>query len=571
MVFPGMTVTLTVDTGDETRVLLVPRHEQEYAKVGTVAEVAETVRLPGGARAVALSGLHRAVIGAAKTDPQGQLRVEVEERPDENPPPVQTRELEREYRAVVEEILDIRDADDRIRQFLRSISDAGHARRHLRVLPRHQLRPARRAARGRRRRRAARARTRAPARAARRAAGAAAHPRRRRVGRAEAAARVVPAQADGLDPQGARRGRGLRRRGVPDEDRRGRDAGRRPRPGRARAAPARDDGRLLGRGFDDPHVPRLADLGAVVEALRRAARPRERARGARRRPRGPRRREGPDRRVPGGAQAPAGPRPPERQAERRDPDADRPARHRQDVDRRVGRARAQPRVRPHVARRHPRRGGDPRPPAHVHRRAAGAARPRPARREDDEPGDPARRGRQGRRRLARRPVGRPARGARPGAEPLVPRPLPRRRARPLRGVLHRHRQRRRHDPRPAARPDGGHPLRRLHDRREDGDRTRLPLAEAARAERAARGRGLDRGRRDQARRLRLHAGGRRPPARAGARQDPAQDRDEDRLRGGRAAGRPSTSTSSATRSAARSSSRRRRIGRPYRAWRRGSP
>jgi len=125
VVFPGMTVTLTVDTADEARVLLVPRHEQEYAKVGTVAEVIETVRLPGGARAVALSGLHRAVIGAAHTDSQGRLRVEVEERPDENPPPVQTRELEREYRAVVEEILDIRDADDRIRQFLRSISEAG--------------------------------------------------------------------------------------------------------------------------------------------------------------------------------------------------------------------------------------------------------------------------------------------------------------------------------------------------------------------------------------------------------------------------------------------------------------
>ncbi|MCW2976339.1 MAG: ATP-dependent protease La, partial [Actinomycetia bacterium] len=30
VVFPGMTVTLTVDAGDEARVLLVPRHEQEY-------------------------------------------------------------------------------------------------------------------------------------------------------------------------------------------------------------------------------------------------------------------------------------------------------------------------------------------------------------------------------------------------------------------------------------------------------------------------------------------------------------------------------------------------------------
>jgi ATP-dependent Lon protease len=125
VVFPGMTVTLTVDTGDEDRVLLVPRHDSEYAKVGTVAEVADRVRLPGGGLAVALTGLHRAVIGAAHTDSLGRLRVEVEERPDENPPPVQTRALETEYRAVVEEILEVRNADERISAFLRSITEAG--------------------------------------------------------------------------------------------------------------------------------------------------------------------------------------------------------------------------------------------------------------------------------------------------------------------------------------------------------------------------------------------------------------------------------------------------------------
>jgi ATP-dependent Lon protease len=125
VVFPGMTVTLTVDVGDEDRVLLVPRHESEYAKVGTVAEVTDRVRLPGGARAVSLTGLHRGVIGAAHTDPLGQLRAAVDETPDETPPPVQTRELEREYRAVVEEILELRDADDRVREFLRAITDAG--------------------------------------------------------------------------------------------------------------------------------------------------------------------------------------------------------------------------------------------------------------------------------------------------------------------------------------------------------------------------------------------------------------------------------------------------------------
>jgi ATP-dependent Lon protease len=125
VVFPGMTVTLTADIGDEERVLLVPRHESEYAKVGTVAEVADRVRLPGGGTAVAFSGQHRAVIGAAHTDSQGRLRVEAEERLDENPPPVQTRELEREYRAVVEEILELRNADERISAFLRSITEAG--------------------------------------------------------------------------------------------------------------------------------------------------------------------------------------------------------------------------------------------------------------------------------------------------------------------------------------------------------------------------------------------------------------------------------------------------------------
>jgi len=125
VVFPGMNVTLTVDVGDEDRVVLVPRHENEYAAVGTVAEVTDRVRMRGGLLAVSLEGLHRGVIGAAHTDALGRLRAEVEERPDDTPPPVQTRELEREYRAVVEEILDLREADDRVREFLRAISEPG--------------------------------------------------------------------------------------------------------------------------------------------------------------------------------------------------------------------------------------------------------------------------------------------------------------------------------------------------------------------------------------------------------------------------------------------------------------
>src|SRR5437763_17136666 len=106
VVFPNMNVTLTVDVGDEERVLLVPRHDDQFAEVGTVAEVVDRVRLPGGARAVELMGLHRGIAGAASTGLRGELRVEVEEREDEGPVDGHTRELEREYRAVVEEILE---------------------------------------------------------------------------------------------------------------------------------------------------------------------------------------------------------------------------------------------------------------------------------------------------------------------------------------------------------------------------------------------------------------------------------------------------------------------------------
>ncbi|HEX8648783.1 MAG TPA: endopeptidase La [Thermoleophilaceae bacterium] len=125
VVFPTMNLTLALEIGDEERVVLVPRHEDAFASVGTVAEVVEQVRLPGGARAVSLIGLHRARIGAAQTDPSGDLRVEADPHPDDVPVDGRTRDLAREYRAVVEEILELRGADRRIQEFLRAISDPG--------------------------------------------------------------------------------------------------------------------------------------------------------------------------------------------------------------------------------------------------------------------------------------------------------------------------------------------------------------------------------------------------------------------------------------------------------------
>src|SRR5881296_2406612 len=125
VVFPGMPVTLALDAGSDKHIFLMPRHGNQYAKVGVVAEVTERVHLPGRGFAVSLMGLHRGVPGAAQTDPDGRLRVNVEERPDIIPPPTVTREVEREYRAVVEEILQLRGDDGRLSGFVRSITHPG--------------------------------------------------------------------------------------------------------------------------------------------------------------------------------------------------------------------------------------------------------------------------------------------------------------------------------------------------------------------------------------------------------------------------------------------------------------
>ena len=188
VVFPGMPVTLSVDPGSDKRVLLVPRRGDEYAKVGVVAEVTERVKLGGRGYAVSLMGLHRAMPGAAVTDGHGHLRVEEDERPDNAPPASLTHELEREYRAVVEELLQLRGDDGRISAFLRSIVGAG------------------------------------PLADTAGYSAAQAVPGRRRFRRTETTARILPEPSDGRDPLGARPERSIGSRGVSQEDRRRWDA-----------------------------------------------------------------------------------------------------------------------------------------------------------------------------------------------------------------------------------------------------------------------------------------------------------------------------------------------------------
>jgi ATP-dependent Lon protease len=78
VVFPGMPITLPVDVGQDDKVLLVPRHGHTYGSVGVVAEVSERMRLAGRGLAASMTALHRGVPGAASTDADGVLRVDVD-------------------------------------------------------------------------------------------------------------------------------------------------------------------------------------------------------------------------------------------------------------------------------------------------------------------------------------------------------------------------------------------------------------------------------------------------------------------------------------------------------------
>src|SRR6476469_8873935 len=125
IVFPGITASLTVDTGDEDRVFLLPRQNGDFGRIGVVAEVIESGQLPNGSHVATEVGLHRGLAGAAEPVDGDAMRIDVQEIHDGNPAAERTAELVQEYRAVVEEILELRGADERVGAFLRSIEDPG--------------------------------------------------------------------------------------------------------------------------------------------------------------------------------------------------------------------------------------------------------------------------------------------------------------------------------------------------------------------------------------------------------------------------------------------------------------
>src|SRR6266568_4972530 len=134
VVLPGMVVTATLETPESREaatsareasghLLLVPKIDGRYARVGTIATIENAGELPNGQLAVVVRGLSRARIGAGVAGTGTATWVEVErlDEPDATP---RALELAREYRAMVENILEARGAQQ-VAEMLRGITDPG--------------------------------------------------------------------------------------------------------------------------------------------------------------------------------------------------------------------------------------------------------------------------------------------------------------------------------------------------------------------------------------------------------------------------------------------------------------
>src|SRR3984893_5764611 len=134
VILPHMAVTLSMESSEAKEalaaaraeqgiVLVVPRINGKYARVGTIAKIEDTGRLPNGSEVVVIRGLTRGIIGAGVPGVGSALRVQVEAVSDENASP-RAFELCCEYKAIVENLLEQGGASDAAR-FLRGMSDPG--------------------------------------------------------------------------------------------------------------------------------------------------------------------------------------------------------------------------------------------------------------------------------------------------------------------------------------------------------------------------------------------------------------------------------------------------------------
>ena len=134
VVLPGMVITMALETDEaraaaeaarssDGRLLLVPRVDGRYARVGTISAIEDSGQLPSGIFALVVRGVQRAAIGAGVPGTGSALWVQVE-AVEEGEPTDAARALAREYRAVMENILEARGAG-RVIELLRGITEPG--------------------------------------------------------------------------------------------------------------------------------------------------------------------------------------------------------------------------------------------------------------------------------------------------------------------------------------------------------------------------------------------------------------------------------------------------------------
>src|SRR5437588_5193859 len=135
VVLPHMVVTITLESEEaraavnaaersDRTLLLLPRRAEGYSSVGTVARVEETGQGPDGQLVAVLRGVHRGLVNTAAIERDGALFVEAKPAPDPTEHPGRVRELAREYRALIENILELRGARE-IMRMLRGIENPG--------------------------------------------------------------------------------------------------------------------------------------------------------------------------------------------------------------------------------------------------------------------------------------------------------------------------------------------------------------------------------------------------------------------------------------------------------------
>ena len=131
VVLPNMVVTIPLEREEaqaavaaakegDRLVLLVPRVEGRYASIGTVAKLEDSRKLPNGIEVAIFQGLHRAAVGSAAAGTGPALRVLAQVASDVNPLSETSHVLAREYKALIENLLELRGAGEVI-QMVRGI------------------------------------------------------------------------------------------------------------------------------------------------------------------------------------------------------------------------------------------------------------------------------------------------------------------------------------------------------------------------------------------------------------------------------------------------------------------